>query len=86
MAGAAWATVLLISGWLFFKHAALQRSVAAFYRELAGLLRAVGTEHFVHARRGGNTALKDAYDLMLARRARFAGKDEHLVRIAALLN
>ena len=86
MAGAAWATVLLIPGWLFFPHAALQRSVAAVYRALAGLLRAVGTEHFADARRGGTTALNAAYDQLLARRARSAGKDEHLVRLAALLN
>lgn len=85
LAGAAWGIALLAPIWLLSPRAPEQRSVAAAYRALAGMLQAIGTSGFPAARRQVITALNTAYDSLLATRARTAGRDPRQVRLAALL-
>jgi len=85
LAGAAWAVLLLIPGWLLAPLAAEQRSTAAAYRALAAMLRAIGTSRASEERQGVVSALNAAYDDLAARRAAADGRDPQQVRLAALL-
>jgi uncharacterized membrane protein YccC len=85
LAGAAWAILLLIPGWLLAPLAPEQRTTAAAYRAIAAMLRAIGAGHFGADRQGVVSALNTAYDDLLARRAGSEGRDPQQVRLAALL-
>ncbi len=85
LAGVGWAVLLLVPGWVTAPHAAEQRSTAAAYRAIAGLLRAAGTPQFPEAHQAVVTSLNQAWDNLSARRARTSGRDPELQRIAALL-
>ncbi|MEU6094403.1 FUSC family protein [Streptomyces sp. NPDC047079] len=61
-------------------------SVAAAYRAVAGLLAACGTDAYDAARYDVTRSLNDAYDLVLARRARQHGRSPELVFLLAQLN
>ena len=85
LAGAAWAMLLILPGWILFPHAAEQRSVAEVYRALARALRSAGTEEFAAARLGLTGALNAAYDQLRAVRAASSGRDRRMMRLVALL-
>ena len=85
LAGAAWAMLLIVPGWLLFPRAAEQRSVAAVYRALAGELRAAGRPEFAASRLAVTGALNAAYDQLLAVRSASGGSDRRLMRLVALL-
>jgi uncharacterized membrane protein YccC len=85
LAGAAWAMVLILPGWILFPHAAEQRSVAEVYRALARALRSAGTDEFAAARLGLTSALNAAYDQLRAVRTASSGQDRRIMRLVALL-
>jgi uncharacterized membrane protein YccC len=85
LAGAAWAVLLLIPGWLLAPLASEQRTTAAAYRALAAMLRATGTSRASEERRRVVSALNAAYDDLAAGRAAAEGQDPQQVRLAALL-
>jgi uncharacterized membrane protein YccC len=85
LAGAAWAILLILPGWILFPHAAEQRSVAEVYRAVARELRTAGTEEFAAARLGLTNALNAAYDQLRSVRASSSGRDRRLMRLVALL-
>jgi uncharacterized membrane protein YccC len=86
LAGAAWAIVLLIPGWIASPLTPERRTVAAAYSALADLLRAAGTDRYPEAHQQLVTALNAAWDDLASRRARSSGRDPGLIRIAGLLN
>ncbi|MYW14812.1 FUSC family protein [Streptomyces sp. SID161] len=64
-------------------------AVAAAYRTVADLLTIAGTdrtEEYDEARRTVTLALNQSYDLILARRARYHGRNRELTRLLAQLN
>ncbi|MES9520304.1 FUSC family protein [Streptomyces capoamus] len=64
-------------------------AVAATYRTAADLLAAAGTdrtEEYEETRRAVTQSLNEAYDLILARRARHHGRSRELTRLLAQLN
>ncbi|MEU1007207.1 FUSC family protein [Streptomyces sp. NPDC005890] len=64
-------------------------AVAATYRAVATLLATAGTdrtEEYEEARRAVTQSLNEAYDLILARRARHHGRSPELTRLLAQLN
>jgi uncharacterized membrane protein YccC len=85
LAGAAWAMLLLLPGWLLAPLAPEQRSTAGAYRAIAAMLRAIGTGHSSEDRRRVVSALNAAWDDLLARRAGSEGRDPQQLRLAALL-
>jgi uncharacterized membrane protein YccC len=85
LAGAAWAMLLILPGWILFPHAAEQRSVAEVYRALARALRSAGPEEFAAARLGLTSALNAAYDQLRAIRTASSGQDRRIMRLVALL-
>jgi uncharacterized membrane protein YccC len=85
-AGAVWAFMLVLPGWLLSPRAAEQRSIASAYRALARELRAVGTAGFADARRGATTALNTAYDQVLTTRSTITGRNQELRHLMAVLN
>lgn len=85
LAGAAWAILLLLPGWLLAPLAAEQRSTAGAYRGIAAMLRAIGTDHSGQDRQRVVSALNAAWDDLLARRAGSEGRDPQQTRLVALL-
>jgi uncharacterized membrane protein YccC len=84
--GTVWALVLTVPAWLFSPRAAEQRSVAAVYHALAGLLRAAGAPGFAEMRRGVTEAFNASYDSLLAARSAAAGRNRRMNYLVALLN
>jgi uncharacterized membrane protein YccC len=85
VAGAAWAIILILPGWLLSPHGAEQRAVAAVYQSLAAQLRAAGNG-FAGARQAGTVAVNTAYDTLLRGRSSAAGRSRPTMRLIALLN
>jgi hypothetical protein len=85
-AGAAWALLLTVPGWLHSPHGTELRDVAAVYDALAAKLAAIGTEAFAARRQDVTAALNTAYDEVLNIRAASAGRNPSLMRLVALLN
>jgi uncharacterized membrane protein YccC len=85
LAGATWAMLLILPGWILFPHAAEQRSVADVYRALARALRSAGTDGFAADRLGLTNALNTAYDQLAAIRSASSGRDRRMMRLVALL-
>ena len=85
LAGAAWALLLMVPGWLLFPRAVEQRSVAAVYQALAAELGAAGSPQFAESRLAVTTALNAAYDQLLSVRAVSSGQDRRLTPLVALL-
>jgi uncharacterized membrane protein YccC len=85
VAGATWAMLLILPGWILFPHAAERRSVAGVYRALARALRSAGTDEFAAARLGLTSALNAAYDQLRAVRTASSGRDRRIMRLVALL-
>jgi uncharacterized membrane protein YccC len=86
VAGAVWALMLLIPGWLLGPRAAEQHAVAGVYRALADDLRAIGTPSGPQANRDVTAALNRAYDMVLSARSTMGGRSKPLRRLTALLN
>jgi len=86
LAGAAWAVLLTLTGWLFTPSAPERRAVAAAYRALADMQEAVGTDDYEMRRQDLTTALNAAYDTVLRARSTEAGPDSDRSRLVALLN
>jgi uncharacterized membrane protein YccC len=85
VAGAAWALLLILPGWLLSPHGQEQRDVAAVYSALAALLRSAG-EEFVSRRQALTGALNTAYDTLLRGRSTAAGRSREAMRLVAVLN
>ncbi len=85
LAGVGWAILLLVPAWLAAPLAPERRSTAEVYRALARMLRAAGTPGFPAAHQAVVDALNQAWDDLASRRARAAGRDPELNRVAALL-
>lgn len=86
LAGATWAVLLTLTGWLFTPHAPERRAVAAAYRALADMQAATGTGDYEARRQDLTAALNSAYDTVLRGRATDAGPDSDRARLVALLN
>jgi uncharacterized membrane protein YccC len=86
LAGAAWAVLLTLTGWLFTPSAPERRVVAAAYQALAGMQAAVGTDDFEQRRQDLTAALNTAYDTVLRGRSTDSGPDSDRMRLVALLN
>ncbi|GGV18592.1 FUSC family protein [Streptomyces spectabilis] len=83
--------VLALLAWPLRSGVPERAAVAAAYRKVAALLEAAGTEHtgedaYDEARAAVTAQLNQAYDLVLARRARDHGRSPDLVRLIAVLN
>ncbi len=85
LAGAAWALILIVPGWLLSPHAKEQRDVAAVYAALAAELRS-GADGFAGARQAATAALNTAYDTLLRGRSNAAGRSQQEMRLVTLLN
>jgi uncharacterized membrane protein YccC len=85
VAGAAWAIILILPGWLLSPHGKEQRDVAAVYMALAAALRSAG-DGFASARQAVTVALNTAYDTLLRGRSNAAGRSRETMRLVALLN
>jgi uncharacterized membrane protein YccC len=86
LVGAAWGLSMTALGWLFFRRAPEEQSVADAYRAIARLLSATGTERFEEERQNLTAALNLAYDDVLTARSALAGQDRRYVRLVVLLN
>jgi uncharacterized membrane protein YccC len=86
VAGAVWALMLLIPGWLVGPRAAEQHAVAGVYHKLADAQRAIGTPSAPEARRNVTAALNQAYDMVLTARSLMGGRTRRLMRLTTLLN
>ena len=85
--GVVWALLLLVPGWLASPRAVEQRLIAAVYHRSTDVLRTIGTEGVVAARRNATAALNEAYDALLtARRSATGGRSERTMRLVAILN
>ncbi|MFD9911016.1 FUSC family protein [Streptomyces sp. NPDC059063] len=83
--------VLALLAWPLRSGVPERAAVAATYRAVAALLEAASTEHgaddgYDEARAAVTASLNQAYDLVLARRARDHGRSPDLVRLVAELN
>jgi uncharacterized membrane protein YccC len=85
-AGVAWALLLLVPGWLLSPRSAEQNAVADVYHELAGDLRAIGTDRTAGTRRAVTAALNTAYDTLLTARATAGGRSRRMTHLMAVLN
>jgi uncharacterized membrane protein YccC len=85
VAGALWALLLIVPGWLLSPHGQEQRDVAAVYSALAAELRS-GPDGFIARRQGLTAALNTAYDTLLRGRSAAAGRSREAMRLVAVLN
>ncbi|MGW1767328.1 FUSC family protein [Streptomyces sp. NPDC002073] len=85
-AGGLFVLLLTLLGWPVRGRRPERAAVAATYRSLAALLEAAGGPGYEERRVEVTQALNQAYDLVLARRARVHGRSPALVRILAQLN
>ncbi|MGH3167314.1 MAG: FUSC family protein, partial [Trebonia sp.] len=86
VAGAAWALLLIVPGWLLAPRAVEQRLIADVYHRIADGLRATGTPGSAAARRNVTAALNAAYDALLTRRSASGGRSRRTMRLVAILN
>ncbi|MFJ6100527.1 FUSC family protein [Streptomyces sp. NPDC092359] len=84
--GGLFVLVLTLLGWPFRRAAPERAAVAATYRTVAALYEATGTPAYDERRQDVTASLNQAYDLVLARRARQHGRAPSLVRLLAQLN
>ena len=85
-AGAAWALLLLVPGWLLSPRSAEQSAAAGAYHALADDLRAIGTDRTAGTRRAVTAALNTAYDTLLTARATAGGRSRRMTHLMAVLN
>ncbi|WP_282696354.1 FUSC family protein [Streptomyces sp. CC208A] len=78
--------VLTLLGWPLRRAAPERAAVAATYRTVAELYEAAGTDAYQEKRHAVTASLNQAYDLILARRAREHGRTSSLARLLAQLN
>ncbi|MER7517093.1 FUSC family protein [Streptomyces sp. NPDC126499] len=78
--------VLTLLGWPLRGGQPERRAVAGTYRALAELFEAAGSDAYDEKRQAVTAQLNQAYDLVLARRARQHGRAPTLVRLLAQLN
>jgi uncharacterized membrane protein YccC len=86
VAGAAWALILIVPGWLLAPHGKEQRDVAAAYLALAADLRSAGEEGFASRQQALTGALNTAYDTLLRGRSTAGGRSRPTMRLVAALN
>jgi uncharacterized membrane protein YccC len=86
VAGAAWALLLILPGWLLAPRAVEQHLVGDVYHRIADSLRAAGTPGSPAARQNITTALNAAYDALLTRRTAAGGRSRRTMRLVAILN
>ncbi|GGU77704.1 membrane protein [Streptomyces litmocidini] len=84
--GGSFVLVLALLGWPVRRAVPEREAVAATYRTVAELYEATGTAAYDEKRQAVTASLDQAYDLVLARRARQHGRAAPLVRILAQLN
>ncbi|MGW0465076.1 FUSC family protein [Streptomyces sp. NPDC003027] len=84
--GGAVVLVLTLLGWPLRGGVPERAAVAGTYRAVADLLEAAGSPAYDEKRQAVTTSLNQAYDLVLARRARHHGRTPALVRLLAQLN
>ncbi|MER5306832.1 FUSC family protein [Streptomyces sp. NPDC002773] len=84
--GGLFVLVLTLLGWPLRRTAPERAAVAATYRAVADLYEATGTSSYDEKRHAVTASLNQAYDLVLARRARQHGRAPVLVRLLAQLN
>jgi len=85
LAGAVWALLLLVPGWLRSPRAAEAEMVATVYHNVACWLRAIGTPDMPARRRALVTSLNAAYDALPARPAAH-GRISQATHLLAILN
>lgn len=85
-AGGLFVLALTLLGWPLRGRGPERAAVAAAYRALADSLEAAGGPGYEERRQQVTSALNQAYDLVLARRARVHGRNSSLVRMLAQLN
>ncbi|MET9952233.1 FUSC family protein [Streptomyces sp. NPDC006339] len=78
--------VLTLLGWPLRGGRPERAAVAGTYRALAELFEAAGSDAYDDRRQAVTASLNQAYDLVLARRARQHGRAPTLVRLLAQLN
>ena len=86
VAGAAWALLLLVPGWLLAPRGVEQRLIADVYHRIADGLRAIGTPESAAARQNITAALNAAYDAVLTTRSGSSGQSRPTIRLIAILN
>lgn len=86
LAGGAWALLLSLSGWLGRGPTPEREAVADVYRNISGVLAAVGMPWTEQARQSLTTALNTAYDTLLTYRTRASGQDPRYRQLIMLLN
>jgi uncharacterized membrane protein YccC len=84
--GVAWALLLLVPGWLLAPRSAERRLVASVFRNIAELLRVIGTDGVVAARRNVTASLNAAYDALLTVRSASGGRNRQAMHLMAILN
>ncbi|MGW7431108.1 FUSC family protein [Streptomyces sp. NPDC054861] len=77
---------LTLLGWPLRGKVPERAAVAGTYRAVADVLEAAGSDAYEARRQAVTTSLNQAYDLVLARRARHHGRTPALVRLLAQLN
>ncbi|MER7764642.1 FUSC family protein [Streptomyces sp. NPDC097619] len=85
-AGGLFVLLLTLLGWPLRGRRPERTAVAATYRSLAGLLEAAGGPGYEERRQAVTQSLNQAYDLLLARRARAHARTPALTRLLAQLN
>ena len=87
LAGGLWGLLCMAGAGLVAGYRRVEReSVATVFQRIAELLAATGTPWMEDARRALTDALNDAFDTLSGIRARTAGRDWRVLRLAALLN
>ncbi|MFF7443408.1 FUSC family protein [Streptomyces sp. NPDC008122] len=84
--GGLFVLALTLLGWPMRRVAPERGAVAATYRTVAELYEATGTPAYDEKRQAVTASLNQAYDVVLAHRARQHGRAAPLVRILAQLN
>ncbi len=86
LAGAAWALLLLVPGWVLAPRSVERGLVASVYHNLADGLRAIGTHEIIAARHAVSDSLTAAYDALVAVRSASSGRIRPTQHLMAILN
>ncbi|MFD0290045.1 FUSC family protein [Streptomyces sp. NPDC127118] len=84
--GGLFVLALTLLAWPFRRKLPERVAVAGTYLAVADLLAAAGTDAYEERRQAVTQSLNTSYDLILARRARYHGRSNAMVRLLAQLN
>ncbi|MET9657324.1 FUSC family protein [Streptomyces sp. NPDC006510] len=84
--GGLFVLTLTLLAWPFRRKLPERVAVAGTYLSVADLLAAAGTDAYEEQRQAVTQSLNTSYDLVLARRARYHGRSNAMVRLLAQLN